>query len=104
MRFAALLLAGLGALAPLLSPLLEKLITGRVATIVMEGTKESITPGSTVQVQASWITELNAIGIVMIAVAGILVGFDNFFGFSESWMRFRNALRAHPFEAHRNYS
>ncbi len=61
LRFFALLLVGLGALVPVTAPVLP-LIAG---------------------------VDVAYAGYVVITLAGLLVGLDNFFGFSESWMRFR---------------
>lgn len=59
LRFLGLALAGLGALMPLIAPL--------------RPTEE-------------WWAEA---GFILLAMAGALVAFDNFFGYSDSWMRYR---------------
>ncbi|MEQ9330493.1 SLATT domain-containing protein [Thalassobaculum sp.] len=57
----SLVLVGLGALVPLSAPMLPKI--GDIET--------------------------SHLGYIVITIAGILVGLDNFFGYSESWMRYR---------------
>ncbi len=89
MRFLALSLAGCGALAPLVKPVLEKLTVPERASSTQLPNGDTSPVLQIAQNQVSWLTELDAIGIVMVAMAGIIVGFDNFFGFSESWMRYR---------------
>jgi len=59
-RGVALVLATLGALCPLAAPAMDK----------------------------HWQSQLPTLGYVFLAVGGLLVTFDKFFGFSNSWMRF----------------
>jgi hypothetical protein len=66
MRTVAIILAGLAALAPLIGPLLPPAILG--ITLGLGGAQ---------------------VGYVALAIAGLLVALDNFFGYSTSWMRYR---------------
>ncbi len=73
LRFTSLGLFALGTLAPIAAPLLEGIAEWRNGTAIA----------------AHW--PVAEVGYVMLALAGAIVIFDQFFGVSSSWIRFRQS-------------